>query len=161
MPQMISYICIVCNGDVGLMGQTVSSMTWLEEWYMFFERVYGRSVTRIVDCRIKYNISDPTICNVFITKLILALVCRARWPMFVTVQEDEALRNIKWDSTYRGKRIIMWDNTDIPLPTPTNPNLQRNTFSDYYSGNVGKGSVFIQLCGWMGTHELWEGGSHG
>ena len=27
----------------------------------------------------------------------------------------------------------------------------------YYAGNVAKGAVFLQLCGWMGTWELWAG----
>jgi hypothetical protein len=35
--------------------------------------------------------------------------------------------------------------------------LQRITYSSYYKGNVGKGAVFIQLCGWLGTHELFPG----
>jgi hypothetical protein len=34
---------------------------------------------------------------------------------------------------------------------------QRNTYSLYYDGNVGKGGVFLQPCGWMGTHELFMG----
>jgi hypothetical protein len=34
---------------------------------------------------------------------------------------------------------------------------QRNTYSLYYGGNVGKGGVYIQPCGWMGTHDLWMG----
>jgi hypothetical protein len=31
------------------------------------------------------------------------------------------------------------------------------THLTYYGGYVGKGGVFIQLCGWLGTHELWTG----
>jgi hypothetical protein len=27
----------------------------------------------------------------------------------------------------------------------------------YYGGNVAKGAVFVQPCGWMGTHELYMG----
>ena len=35
--------------------------------------------------------------------------------------------------------------------------LQRITYSSYYKGNVAKGGVFVQLCGWLGTHELYPG----
>jgi hypothetical protein len=52
----------------------------------------------------------------------------------------------------------MWDNTDLPMYKPSAAETQRNTFSAYYAGNVAKGGVFIQPCGWMGTHDLWEGG---
>jgi hypothetical protein len=26
--------------------------------------------------------------------------------------------------------------------------------SAYHAGNVAKGGIFLQLCGWLGTHEL-------
>jgi hypothetical protein len=34
---------------------------------------------------------------------------------------------------------------------------KQDTYSAYYAGNVAKGAVFLQLCGWMGTWELWAG----
>jgi DDE superfamily endonuclease len=157
MESMVSFICIVCNGNINLMSTTSSSLTWLEEWMFYFERVYGRSVTRMVDCEVKYCISTKILRKIFNNKLAIVLAARRRWPMFVSFHEDAELRADKWNATYTDRRIIMWDNTDVTLSTPSHPNLQRNTYSDYYAGNVGKGSVFIQLCGWLGTHELWEG----
>jgi hypothetical protein len=56
------------------------------------------------------------------------------------------------------QRIVMWDNTDVPIFKPSAADAQRMTFSVYYAGNVAKGGVFIQPCGWMGTGDLWEGG---
>jgi len=35
--------------------------------------------------------------------------------------------------------------------------LQRGTYSKYYAGNCFKGGIFIQLCGWLGVHDLWGG----
>jgi DDE superfamily endonuclease len=154
---MLSFIIIVCNGDIQTMSQTTTTLTWIEEWFFYFERVYGRSVRRMIDCSMKYKTSIRMLRTIFNNKLKLVIAARNRWPLFVTMEEDHKLRDDKWDSTYEGKRIVMWDNTDVRLATPSNANLQRNTWSDYYNGNVGKGSVFIQLCGWMGTHELWEG----
>jgi len=73
------------------------------------------------------------------------------------MEEDRKLRREKWNIRYDGKRVIMWDNTDIKLSKPSDASLQRLTYSAYYGGNVGKGAVFLQLCGWLGTHELWTG----
>jgi DDE superfamily endonuclease len=68
------------------------------------------------------------------------------------------MRQQKWEKEYANNRLIMWDNTNVPLCfMPTDAEAQRNTYSTYYTGNVGKGAVFIQPCGWMGTHELWMG----
>jgi DDE superfamily endonuclease len=53
--------------------------------------------------------------------------------------------------------VIFWDNTNIDILKPSNPEAQRNTFSSYYSGNVAKAAVFVQPSGWMGSHDLWMG----
>ena len=75
------------------------------------------------------------------------------------MEEDEAMRNPKWKDRYNGKHIVMWDNTNlVMLFKPASVEVQSLTYSSYYNGNVGKGGIFIQLCGWMGTHELWMGG---
>jgi hypothetical protein len=74
------------------------------------------------------------------------------------MEEDTTFRkNGKWEA-YNGKRVVMFDNTNIDIHQPTEAESQLNTYSLYYSGNVGKGAVFIQPCGWMGTHEPWQGG---
>ena len=51
----------------------------------------------------------------------------------------------------------MCDNTNVHLKKSSDAGNQRNTYSLYYADNVGKGCVWIQPCGWMGTHDLWEG----
>jgi hypothetical protein len=40
---------------------------------------------------------------------------------------------------------------------PTDASLNQRTYSSYYGGNVAKGGVFLQLCGWLGVHSLWVG----
>jgi DDE superfamily endonuclease len=75
----------------------------------------------------------------------------------VTFKEDEALRKEKWNDEYKGRRLVMWDNTDIKIYQPSDANNQRQTYSQYYGGNVAKGGVFVQPCGWSGTHELFPG----
>jgi DDE superfamily endonuclease len=78
--------------------------------------------------------------------------------VFVRHSEDKLLRNnTKWHH-YNNERIVMWDNTNIPfIFKPSTADNQRRTYSAYYAGNVAKGAVFCQPCGWMGTHDLWEG----
>ena len=52
----------------------------------------------------------------------------------------------------------MWDNTNIDfMGKPSDAELQRLTYSLYYNGNVAKGGVFLQLCGWLGAWDLWSG----
>ena len=83
---------------------------------------------------------------------------RSDWPTYVTHSEDVNMRHEKWKKMYEDKRIVMWDNTAIRFKgKPTDSELQRNTYSSYYAGNVAKGAVFIQLCGWIGAHDLWVG----
>mmetsp|Transcript_35202 Transcript_35202/g.71275 ORF Transcript_35202/g.71275 Transcript_35202/m.71275 type:complete len:154 (+) Transcript_35202:1638-2099(+) len=77
--------------------------------------------------------------------------------MFVTVDEDKKLRRNKYTSRYKDKQTVFWDTTNVNLPKPSDADLQRLTWSHYYSGNVGKGGVFAQLCGWIGTFALWTG----
>lgn len=49
MASMLVFIFVVCNGDLDKVRNTTTTLTWIEEWYLYFERVYGRSVRRIVD----------------------------------------------------------------------------------------------------------------
>jgi hypothetical protein len=80
----------------------------------------------------------------------MAIVCNVRRGLKILCDE-------KGKDTYDNKRIIMWDSTALPIHTPGAAELQQNTYSAYYAGNVAKGAVFLQLCGWMGTCELWVG----
>jgi hypothetical protein len=43
------------------------------------------------------------------------------------------------------------------LNTPSDALLQRLTYLAYYAGNVARVGIFVQLCGWLGTHELYPG----
>jgi len=53
----------------------------------------------------------------------------------------------------------MWDDTNIILRfKPSAAQTQRITYSSYYGMNCAKGGVFLQLCGWLGVKELWNGG---
>ena len=95
--------------------------------------------------------------KIFTSKLKLLNQCRLKWPQYLSLSEDLQIRGTRWDASYSDKRIIFWANTDIRITTPSDAEHQRNTYSAYYAGNVGKGAVFLQPAGWMGTHDLWMG----
>ena len=52
----------------------------------------------------------------------------------------------------------MWDMTNVSAVKFEAAELQRATFSEYYSENCFKGGVGIQLCGWLVAWDLWGGG---
>lgn len=155
---LICYIIIVCNGDIEVMCSSTTKMTWFEEWYFVFERIWARATQRYCDSKKQFKKSPRRLRKAYDDKIKLMMKARSLWPTYATLEEDEKIRNERWNKYYKNKRAVMWDNTNIKLYKPSNSEAQRNTFSSYYSDNVGKGSVFIQLCGWMGTYELWMGG---
>ena len=154
----LCFVAAVSDGNVDAMTKQVSNLTWFEEWFLYCEFMYGKTISSLQAAAALYGISNPrTIPKVIDAKLDLVLTARRRWPKYATMQEDAKLRNKSWDLNYKDKRIVMWDNTGIRLHKPTDALLQRMTYSSYYAGNVGKGGIFVQLCGWMGTHELYPG----
>jgi hypothetical protein len=107
----------------------------------------------------KYKTSNRQLRRIFDVKTAIVKRCvLKRWPRFATFDEDVELRKPKWTDYYYQKRLIMWDNTNINMCfKPTSFDIQRSTYSQYYAGNVAKGGVFVQPCGWLGAHELWAG----
>jgi hypothetical protein len=105
-----------------------------------------------MDMADKYNVSESTIRKVHDSKM--KHVARQQWPKYVSLQEDETYRNkSKW-SAYDGKRVVMYDNTNIKINQPSCAEAQCATYLLYYSGNFGKGAVYIQPCGWIGCNEI-------
>ena len=51
----------------------------------------------------------------------------------------------------------MWDMTNIHAYAFSDADFNRMTYSKFYAENCFKGGVFIQLCGWLGTANLWTG----
>lgn len=154
---LICFIILICNGDVSLMTTTNTKLTWFEEWYFFFERIWAKANQRYCDSVRQYKKPENSLRKVYDNKMKILLKARRMWPMYVTMKEDETLRDERWNKHYKDRRVVMWDNTNVKMYKPSSAEAQRNTFSTYYANNVGKGAVFVQLCGWMGTFELWMG----
>lgn len=155
---LLAFLAIICNGDIEKVCETASCLTWFEEWMMYAEYIWGKTGTRWEDIAHNYRVCETTARKVVGHKKALILKCRSQWPMFVSQEEDEALRNDHWNCTYKGRRVVFWDNTNVDMRyKPTDASLNRRTFSSYYGGNVAKGGVFLQLCGWLGVYALWVG----
>lgn len=171
---LISFIIIVCNGDINVMKQRKTLLSWFEEWCLFCGVAMGKNISRWRDAKEKYHVSVPTCERAFNNKLPMVLATRLFWPMYATFEEDHLFRvrekkdeeadneDNEYDEhderdEYDNLRIVMWDNTNVDLCHPSAAEAQRLTYSAYYGGNVAKGGIFLQMCNWTGTHPLWTG----
>jgi len=158
------FVAIVIGGDIDSMTNTCSYLSWLEEWFFFFEMMYGYTGIRWEDHARNYKISKSILQRVFQQKLALVMIVKRTWPLYATCEEDIALWSGKWHDIFhssRMERIVMHDCTDVHLVKPSNPNLQRALYSQYYGGCVAKGGIRLQLCGWAVTFDLCTGGMDG
>ena len=155
----LSFVVIVCNGEFELITETNSYMTWYEEWFFTMEYLWGRTLCRWRDASSpnEYGVTAAILRNVFDKKCLQILMARNSWSVHVTHTEDVELRGNKWNDRYGNKRVIQWDNTNVNLVKMSESGLQRATYSNYYGQNCAKGGIFLQLSGWMGMEELWEG----
>jgi len=155
--ELLCFVAIVCNGDFNKMTKRCSYLSWLEEWFFYFQMVYGHGMVRWCDYAEKYKISQYILRRIFQKKLAIVVESRQQWPLFVTYQEDIKLRKDSWNAIFlpqKALHIIEHDTTDAPMPKPSDPALQWALYNDYYCGCVGIG---VQLCGWTVTFKLCTG----
>jgi hypothetical protein len=77
--------------------------------------------------------------------------------MYSLYNEDVTTRNENWGQKYCGVQAIMWDMTNIPAYSISNPDYQQFTYSEYHGENCFKGGVSIQLNSWIRAGSLWQG----
>jgi hypothetical protein len=93
-----------------------------------------------------------------ITKVYFILATRKSWPTYVSLDDkDQFFRDKNWNTRYQGKWPAFWDNTGLGMLKVSDALLKSLTYSQYYARNVAKGGIFVHLCGWMGTHDLYPG----
>jgi hypothetical protein len=157
---LIAYVITICNADFDRIQKRTSSLTWFEEWFLFFEWSYGHTCVRQCDLAAVWGLEENryTINKIIDCKLALEMAAMQSWPRFAAFEEDKALRkSSKW-SSYDGERVIMWDMTNVSAVKFDDAILQRATYSEYYAENCFKGGVGVQLCGWLVVEDLWGGG---
>ena len=155
---LLTYIFVVCNGDINSITARSSSLTWYEEWFLHFEYQWGRSLTRTIDVKAIYGVVSNTIAGRIVKKKYdIELSALLSWPEYSSYDEDVRTRRAKWSQKYQGLRPIMWDMTNIPAYSFTDADFQRFTYSEYYGENCFKGGVSVQLNGWTQAGALWPG----
>jgi hypothetical protein len=159
---LLGFVAVVYHGKINKIISLLSTLTWFKEWYLYFEKVYGKLLLRwIIDNENKYNVSHGVLRSIYNNMQMMVLFVQSQWPLYASYasyNEDKTYwKVIKWDA-YDGKRLIMFDNTNIIIRQPSDAEAQRSTYPLYYSGNAGKAAVYIQPCGWIGSHEVWTGG---
>jgi len=155
---LLTYIFVVCDGDMMSIMKRNTSLTWFEEWFLHFEYKWGRTLARLWDAAVVYGPIRRDIQRAIANKYTIERDARQRWPRYASHSEDMRIRKPKWNNKYRrDQRVVMWDMTNITAYGFTDADLQRLTYSKYYAENCLKGGVFTQPCGWIGTAELWPG----
>ena len=155
---LLSFVVVVCGGEMDVIIKTCSKLTWLEEWILYLQYIYGHSIKRWVDYAKEYNLKMEYCRRIFRSKLEIVITARKRWPMYATHREDVLFRDSKWENDVgNDTRIIMHDNTNVSLPTASDGDQQRSLYSEYYGECCAKGGVCIQFCGWIRSTHLVTG----
>lgn len=149
---LLSYVAVICGGDLTKMTRTNSVLTWLEEWFLCFELLWGRTLLRFVDYPTIYCCREKTLRIIVQRKLQLIKATRDKWPMYASFAEDAKFRDPKWNAHFdpiNGHRVVMHDSTNIPLAQPSSAALQRALYNPYYGMCCAKAGVAVQLCGYI------------
>ena len=115
----------------------------LEEGALSFEFAYGRTTIRWGDFSKKWGLRQQSLRSAVKAKLQLIVEARDRWLTYYAYEAD--IRKASWNDMFKDARLrmIMHDMTDVPLPHPSDAELNRATYSKYYNGNCGKGGIFL------------------
>ena len=74
---MMRFIIFICNANIKLMEETVSSeLTWFEEWFLYFEVLWLQSHTQWEDLAVIYDKTcTQMLRRVFDSKTQIVLTC--------------------------------------------------------------------------------------
>ena len=142
-------IVVICNGDEStIRGNSVQNLAWFEGWVLYFETLQGCVYQRWEDVAAECGLSNNNETKIFDEKLRLLMFVRAGWPAFCSLEEDELLRDEKWECFKKSERHIFWDSTDVDLQFTSSSALeQRITYNSQNGGPCVKGGVSNHPCG--------------
>jgi len=127
---LLTYVSVVCNGDISKIMMRSTVLTWFEEWF-----------ARLIDLKAEYGPSVMDLRKMIQDKYSLEVGARDRWPTYVSHEEDCKLRKSKWDEKYgkfddkKSLRVVMWDMTNIPACAFSDPNMNRITQRPQYESD--------------------------
>ena len=134
------------------------ALSWLGFKNVFyFEWIYGHTCQHQIDLQHHWGLHRNQLNKVRDSKLALEVAGLQSWPQFASFEEDHDPRKKTKRMHYNGKRVIMWDMTNISAYKFENAKAQRATWSEYYAANCFKAAVFTQMCGWLGNEDCWVG----
>jgi hypothetical protein len=123
MSGLLGFAAIVCDGNIYEITKTRTKLTWFEEQFFFFEKIWGRTARRWKDSIDKYGRGEIMLIDLLDEKLQMVMLSRERWPTYATIKEDESLRRDQWNVSYAGKRVVQWDNTSLRKEIRTQPTM--------------------------------------
>ena len=154
---MLSFVMLVCDGNVEKMMERDHFLTWFEEWLLFFQWQWGRESPTLERLARHFNTGRFVAKQIIVKKSKVLKRTMGKWPRFLSLDEDRHFMSEKWRDKFKDQRTIFWDNTNVNVASSNDADVNRHTYSHYYGRNVAKGGVFVQSCGWLGTWELWAG----
>jgi hypothetical protein len=84
---LLSFTLLVCNGDIDMMTKRVSELTWYEEWFLYYEYIWGRSITNRATSMAAFGIKNPKIVRqVIMSKLRMVLHAQKMWPKYLNMK---------------------------------------------------------------------------
>ena len=85
---LLTYIFIVCNGDINLIMRRDTSLTWFEEWFLHFEYKWGRTLSQLWDAEKMYGPLRQDIHKVIAVKCNIERRARKSWPVYASYEKD-------------------------------------------------------------------------
>ena len=106
---------------------------------MHFEYKWERILTQNWDAEKTFSPKHHVLINIVAFKYRIEMEACQMWPTYASHKEDLAMRKPKWNEKYgRGKRIVLWDMTNIESFGFSDADSQQLTYSKYYNQNCFK-----------------------
>ena len=75
---LLCYIAVVCDGNILMMVEMTTCLTWFEEWFFFFEMLWGWSLQCWVDAEHVYKLNKKsTTGNIYAKACTCYLGCQS------------------------------------------------------------------------------------
>ena len=80
MSKLLAFVILVCEGRIDLISKRFTLLTWLKEWFFYFEFVWQRSIANWWQVTNVYGPWHSEMRPLFVLKLGLVKQAQQRWP---------------------------------------------------------------------------------
>ena len=130
---ILAYIFIVCNGNKENIIKRNSVLTWYEEWFCYFEILWGRTSTRWEDVSADYGVFQKDLRKIMDQKMDIVSDAMKMMPAYATFEEDKHFSDDKYKRRYVNLRPVFWDMTNLKIPKPSNAESKARWGGETYS----------------------------